>query len=123
MPSFINKPQMNTKTPRINYYDYAYRLGDAGTAKMSGKKKIFECTRPENVKDWEDCKICLYAKCGFSLCFEPNPKWKEQNGMCPYEHCIENSDLLNLEEDASCPIFGHGCPGGRVQVIKCGGAL
>lgn len=84
---------------------------------MSDKKRIFACTRPKNVKEWEDCKICLYAKCGFSLCFEPNPKWREQNGVCIYEHCIENSHLT-LEE-ACCPIFGHGCPGGRKQLIRC----
>jgi len=85
--------------------------------------RIFECNRPENVspEDWPDCRICLYAKCGYSKCFEPNPRWKEQNGICKHEHCIENMPFTHKE--ASCPIFGHDCPSGTSQVTKCKSGL
>jgi|GEM_PF-3589793 len=90
---------------------------------MKNKKngRIFKCTRPENVDPdlWADCEKCLCAGCGYSRCFEPNPKWEEQNGICMYEHCIENMPLLMPEDARSCPIFGHECPGGVDQVTEC----
>jgi CxxC-x17-CxxC domain-containing protein len=85
------------------------------------KERIFYCTLPENIspEEWKDCEICLYAKCGFSRCFEPNPKWIEQHGICMYEHCIENMPLRVPRDERSCPTFGHDCPGGLAQANKC----
>lgn len=86
----------------------------------TSRNRLFVCTRPDGVdpEKWKDCEICLYAKCGYSRCYEPNPKWKEQGGICMYEHCIENMPL-HLNGENSCPIFGHDCPGGKLQVLKC----
>ncbi len=84
-------------------------------------KRIYECTRPKEVSqdEWDDCSICLVAKCGYSRCFEPNPKWEEQEGVCVYEHCIENMPITVKRTMESCPIFGHDCPSGKRQVAAC----
>lgn len=84
-------------------------------------KRIYSCTRPYNVNnsEWADCDICFVAFCGYSRCFEPNPKWEEQGGICKFEHCIENMELTEETTEKSCPIFGHNCPGGEEQVIEC----
>jgi len=69
---------------------------------------LYECTRPDGVsnKDWENCKKCKVASCGFSSCFKPNEKWKEQKGICQYEHCIENMPL-HEEETKRCIELGY----------------
>lgn len=84
-------------------------------------KRIYECTRPKEVSqdEWDDCSICLFARCGYSRCFELNPKWKEQKGVCIFEHCIENMPITPERAVESCPIFGHNCPGGEKQVAAC----
>lgn len=56
---------------------------------------------------------------GYCLNFNSNEWYKEQGLSCPWEHCIE---LMNLPKDRtkeSCPIYGHDCPGGENQVMKC----
>jgi len=99
------------------------RSGDLDIQKPvaeTSKNRLFVCSRPDDIapEEWKNCEICLYAKCGYSRCFEPNPHWKEQGGVCMYEHCIENMPLL-INGENSCPIFGHDCPGGKLQVSKC----
>lgn len=83
--------------------------------------RITECTKPKDAlgKDWQDCNICHFAKCGYSRCYEPNPYWEEQKGFCAWEHCIENQPLGEERTDKSCPTFGHDCPGGVDQAKEC----
>jgi hypothetical protein len=84
-------------------------------------ERIYQCTRPKHVdvKEWKDCHICLVASCGYSRCFDPNPIWEKQGGICKFEHCIENMELTIETTEKSCPVFGHNCPGGEKQVIEC----
>lgn len=88
-------------------------------------KRIYKCTRPKDVNqdEWNDCNICLFAKCGHSRCFEPNPKRKKQKGICIYEHCIENMEITEKPTIESCPVFGHNCPGGEKQAQYCSAQL
>lgn len=81
-----------------------------------------ECTCPEDVhpRDWPGCEKCKIATCGYSRCFEYNEHWAAQGGICGYEHCIENMPFTN--EELSCPIFGHDCPGGKEVAGRCKGS-
>ena len=69
---------------------------------------LYECTKPNNIKpsEWDNCKICKVANCGYSRCFEYNEKYLEQNGICGYEHCIENMPLYE-EESNECIRLGY----------------
>jgi hypothetical protein len=56
---------------------------------------------------------------GYSINFSPNPDYKKQGFVCPWEHCIEHFPVTEKENGKSCPAFGHDCPGGANQVIRC----
>jgi len=56
---------------------------------------------------------------GYSLNFRANPHWHEQGLLCQYEHCVEHLPLTDPSTDASCPLFGHDCPGGQGVVDSC----
>jgi hypothetical protein len=56
---------------------------------------------------------------GYSISFYPNDNFEKQGLVCPWEHCIEFMPLLMRQTSASCPIFGHNCPGGTDQVSVC----
>jgi hypothetical protein len=87
---------------------------------------ITKCNRPKDVEpwDWKDCERCHVANCGYSRLFEPNPHFRQQEGCCEWEHCIENYPLSrNPRCKLSCPIFGHNCPEGSHQVKLCVGQL
>lgn len=52
---------------------------------------------------------------GYSLNFRANPHWHDQGLLCEYEHCVEHLPIADPSTDASCPLFGHDCPGGIVD--------
>jgi len=54
---------------------------------------------------------------GYSTDFTPLDNFEKYGLSCPWEHCIENMPLENGA--ASCPLWGHDCPGGEEQVILC----
>ena len=56
---------------------------------------------------------------GYSINFYPNENYKEHNLACEWEHCIEFMPLTSRRTKASCPIFGHNCPGGAQKASKC----
>jgi hypothetical protein len=56
---------------------------------------------------------------GYSISFYPNENFKKHNLLCEWEHCIEFMPLPSRNTKASCPIFGHNCPGGADQASKC----
>jgi hypothetical protein len=56
---------------------------------------------------------------GYSKDFTPNESFEEQDLLCAYEHCIENQSLQDERDERSCPVFGHDCPGGELQVETC----
>jgi hypothetical protein len=56
---------------------------------------------------------------GYSLDFLPNSDWEQQGLICPYEHCIEHMPLPEKTTEVSCPVFGHDCPGGPLEVGIC----
>lgn len=49
----------------------------------------------------------------------PNDNFSEEGLICKWEHCIENMPLPYIDTNTSCPIFGHTCPGGIIQVNEC----
>lgn len=48
-----------------------------------------------------------------------NEQYQEMGLLCKYEHGIENMPLLPDENEGSCPVFGHQCPGGIIKVAGC----
>lgn len=82
-------------------------------------KYVYACTRPEGVlcSQHPDCQRCKVAGCGYSFCFEFNERWERQGGVSGWEHCIENMPCPG--EKATCPMFGHECPGGAAAVSEC----
>lgn len=63
---------------------------------------------------------CWVATCGHSKLKKPNPYWRDQHGICRWEHCIENQPHYEDRPIAkSCPIFGHDCPGGARAATAC----
>jgi len=79
----------------------------------------YECTRNEETlsQDHKGCEICMVTGCGYSRCFEPDPR-RTGVGNCLYEHCIENMPLFE-NNIVGCSVFGHDCPGGIEQVKVC----
>lgn len=56
---------------------------------------------------------------GFSINFKPNESYEKQGLLCKWEHCIENSPLLKEKTKSTCHIFGHECPGGKIDRVNC----
>jgi len=56
---------------------------------------------------------------GYSISFYPNENFKKHGLLCEWEHCIEFMPLPSRNTKASCPIFGHNCPGGADKASKC----
>jgi len=56
---------------------------------------------------------------GYSINFQPNPNYEEQELLCEWEHCIEHFPLREGSDDRSCHVFGHDCPGGIGTQTKC----
>lgn len=46
-----------------------------------------------------------------------NPNFREEGRTCGYEHCIETMPFSGQGLD--CPVFGHDCPGGEIQLAEC----
>ncbi len=46
-----------------------------------------------------------------------NPNFREEGRTCGYEHCIETMPFSG--EGLDCPVFGHDCPGGEIQLAEC----
>lgn len=57
---------------------------------------------------------------GYSIDFSYNESWDQQGLVCGYEHCIENMPMrVPRKSDKSCPLFGHDCPSGKLQIDWC----
>lgn len=56
---------------------------------------------------------------GYFPNFNTNESFDEQGLLCEWEHCIELMPLHEERSNRDCPVFGHECPGGVSQVIKC----
>lgn len=57
---------------------------------------------------------------GYSINLEPNKNYKKAGLICEYEHCIERMPLpTNNDDEDSCPVFGHACPGGDKYIKRC----
>lgn len=85
---------------------------------------VTKCTRKSD--ETRDRRLCLdadncwVARCGYSRLLDPNPYWRDQNGICRYQHCIETMPIRTPREELySCPLFGHDCPGGQEAVYAC----
>jgi len=48
-----------------------------------------------------------------------NEDFEEMGHICPFEYCIETQPLPEERSSASCPVFGHDCPAGRIQAEQC----
>jgi tetratricopeptide (TPR) repeat protein len=66
-----------------------------------------------------DCTVCLCSACGFSFDRRPNPDWRDQDGRCPYSHCIELMPHRDGSVPEVCPYYYHDCPGGAETVRSC----
>ena len=51
---------------------------------------------------------------GYSINFEANKDYAQQEFVCEWEHCIERFPLEEEDKgkELSCHVFGHDCPGG-----------
>lgn len=58
---------------------------------------------------------------GYNPDTSPNEHWQRDGLACEYEHCIETMPLQNPAGKASCPVFGHDCPGGVERAGHCHG--
>lgn len=56
---------------------------------------------------------------GYSINFQPNRNYKEQGLCCEWEHCIELFPLREENDDRSCHVWGHDCPGGIGTRMEC----
>ena len=56
----------------------------------------------------------------YSLNFIENKDYEKNDLICKWEHCIEWMPLSEKRTGLSCPIFGHNCPGGLIEIKKCG---
>jgi len=57
---------------------------------------------------------------GYSTDYTPHEDYEEQGLLCRWEHCIENMPLpASQHSPLSCPVFGHCCPGGVLEVASC----
>lgn len=84
------------------------------------KKPITKCASKGRLRSKCDlADHCWVANCGYSKLLKPNPHWKEQHGICRWEHCIEWQPIGCTQTAKSCPIFGHDCPGGSVSASAC----
>jgi hypothetical protein len=57
---------------------------------------------------------------GYSIDFKENLEYEKNGLFCKWEHCIERMPLSKKRTEFSCPVFGHNCPGGLVEIKKCG---
>lgn len=88
--------------------------------RVSTKEPITECTKGPGLRsNCPDAGNCWVAHCGYSRLLKPNPYWKEQKGICRYEHCIENRPVSSPRTSRSCPLFGHDCPDGSRSAKAC----
>ena len=56
---------------------------------------------------------------GYVPNFGANEDFDKNGLLCEWEHCIELMPLHEVRSNIDCPIFGHECPGGIGQVMKC----
>lgn len=55
---------------------------------------------------------------GYSINFQPNTEYETQGLLCEWEHCLEHLPVRE-NDDRSCHVFGHDCPGGLGTRMKC----
>ena len=79
--------------------------------------KIERSTAKEIIELAEDLNKTFSM--GYYLNLDRNHNYKDQGLICEWEHCIELMPLPPDRNSKSCPVFGHECPGGSGQVLKC----